>query len=73
MGEQFEEWRVTGTPGGGYPIYDFVWSPDRNPHLGDPEEAARHFVNMLTERHAWKDGPHLWSRRVARGDWENIQ
>lgn len=68
----FEEWRVTGTPGHGYPPYDFTWSPMRNPHLGDnPEQAARGFVAAIESAGgAWDDGPHLSRRTVTVTDWE---
>lgn len=72
--EIFEEWRVTGDPGEGYPKYDFVYSPDRNPHLGDPEQMARKFMAMLAERTPpWLDGPHLSKRVVRRTQWEEVE
>lgn len=72
--ETFDEWRVTGNPGHGYPLYDFTWSPDRNPHLGDPEAGARGFVELITAHHAdpWDAGPHLHHRRVTRTPWKKV-
>lgn len=70
--ETFEEWRVTGDPGYGCTPYEFVWSPDRNPHLGDPEAAARAFVAAHERGPSvrWVDGPHLSHRAVTRTAWE---
>ena len=74
----YEEWRVTGQPnafrGVEFPPYEFVWSLRINPHLGDPEQAAREFVAGMA-RHAdrcgtWTDGPHLHHRTVTVTDWE---
>lgn len=64
--EAFTEWRVTGEPGPGYPSYTFVYSPDRNPRLGDPETAAREAMNVPIP---WTAGPHLSMRWVVRGPW----
>lgn len=72
--ETFEEWRVTGQPRGLAPgvRYDFTWSPERNPHLGDAETAARHFVGIAHVT-PWADGPHLSKRTVTRTAWEEVQ
>jgi hypothetical protein len=70
----FEEWRVTGRPGQGYPPYEFTWSLLRNPHLGDPETGARGFFSTIpafTER--WEDGPHLSRRTVTVTEWEAVE
>jgi hypothetical protein len=68
----YEEWRVTGDPGQGFPPYEFTWSPARNPHLGDdPETGARGFIALLQAHHeTWIDGPHLHKRTVTVTDWE---
>lgn len=69
----FEEWRVHGHPDAACPPYDFVWSLQRNPHLGDPEEAARSFFENLRTWAQWEEGPTL-SRRVVRiSDWESVE
>jgi hypothetical protein len=68
----YEEWRVTGLPGQGYPPYAFTWSLLRNPHLGDPETGARGFMATIpafTEH--WEDGPHLSHRTVTVTAWED--
>ncbi|MBM0235944.1 hypothetical protein JNW88_00380 [Micromonospora sp. ATA32] len=72
-GQTFEEWRVTGDPGGGYPPYEFTWSPMRNPHLGDPERGARGFLAAIESVGGrWADGPHLSRRTVTVTDWEEV-
>lgn len=72
--EEFEEWRVTGDPGDGYPKYDFTWSPDRNPHLGDPESAARTFAAAVRMHVTpWKAGPDLSMRWVKRSKWRQVE
>lgn len=70
--ETFEEWRVTGKPGGNYPPYDFTWSPARNPHLGDPERAARQFAEMTSAVGAWIEGPRLSRRPVTVSEWVEV-
>jgi hypothetical protein len=70
--EEFEEWRVTGCHGEGDEPYDFTWSPDRNPHLGDPEAGARKFVAKVNEYGGWSDGPHLSMRAVSRTPWQPV-
>ena len=71
--DQFEEWRVTGQPSHGFPDYNFTWSPDLNPHLGDPETAARAFAGRIRHSEfAWTDGPHLHRRTVTRTDWAPV-
>jgi hypothetical protein len=70
--ETFEEWRVTGQPALGWNGYDFTWSPERNPHLGDPELAARSFVAAIAKEGGWESGPHLHRRRITRTAWEPI-
>lgn len=72
--EEFEEWRVTGDPGHGFPYYGFTWSPDRNPQLGDPETAARTFVAGIAKLPTrWVDGPHLSMRQVKRSKWRDVE
>lgn len=69
---EYQEWRVTGTPGGAFERYDFTWSPLRNPHLGDPERAARGFVALIKSANGgtpWEDGPHLSHRTVTVTEW----
>lgn len=69
----YEEWRVTGTPGKGYPPYSFTWSPgvDRFPRADDPEREARGFVALFEDSGTtWADGPHLHKRTVTVTDWE---
>lgn len=68
----FDEWRVTGSPGAGYPPYDFTWSKRRNPHLGDPVQGARAFMATVGAREgsSWEDGPHLQHRTVTITEWE---
>lgn len=68
--QTFEEWRATGNPGGGYPPYEFTWSPMLNPHLGDPERGARAFAAAMSDK--WDDGPHLRRRTVTVTGWENV-
>jgi hypothetical protein len=69
----YEEWRVTGQLDGGFPPYNFTWSPWRNPHLGDPEAAARGFVALIRSHHGtWDDGPHLSYRTVTVTDWRPV-
>lgn len=62
----YEEWRVTGQPGRGYPPYEFTWSTLRNPHLGEAEGAARAFMAQELD---WDDGPHLHRRTVTITEW----
>ena len=74
----FEEWRVTGQPGSGYPPYEYVWSRRITPDLADPEAPARAFVaNVETGparsggiRTPWVDGPHLSKRTVVISEWD---
>lgn len=62
----YEEWRVTGDPGEGYPPYAFTFSPGRGD--ADPEAAARKFVKLMHAGHGrWLDGPHLHKHTVT--DW----
>jgi hypothetical protein len=67
----YEEWRVTGRIDGD--PYEFTWSPFRNPHLGEPEPAARGFIALVASRDAWTDGPHLHKRTVTVTDWEAVE
>lgn len=64
----FEEWRVTGDPGGGFPLYEFTFSPMRADP--DPEAAARGLVALIAETGGWPDGPHLHSRTVTVTAWK---
>jgi len=69
----YEEWRVTGDPGQGYPPYDFTWSKRLNPHLGDPEHGAHRFAEMIRGTPPpWMDGPHLSRRTVVVGEWTEV-
>jgi len=68
----YEEWRVTGQPDGGYPPYDFTWSPFRNPHLGECEAGARGFVAGIRKYGTWPDGPHLSRRTVTVTEWREV-
>ncbi len=76
MSEQadtYEEWRVTGKPGAGYPPYSFTWSRRLQPNAStEPEAAARAFLRMLADQHVppWEDGPHMHRRTVVIGEWE---
>lgn len=66
----FEEWRVTGEPGRGYPPYRFTWTADADSYgsqCPDPESAARSFVEAVRD---WDNGPHLHRRTVTRTEWE---
>jgi hypothetical protein len=65
----YEEWRVTGDPGNGYPPYDFVWSRRVNPQLGEPEAAARAF---MAHPWNWDGGPTLSRRTVVVGPWTDV-
>jgi hypothetical protein len=67
----FDEWRVTGDPGDGFPPYNFTWSPLRN-DLGDPETEARAFVALIHSHGRWPDGPHLHRRTMTVTDWEPV-
>jgi hypothetical protein len=66
----YEEWRVTGRPGGAFPLYVFTWSPVRGDD--DPERAARGFIKLIQAHDAsgqmW---PHLHKRTVTVTDWED--
>lgn len=66
----YEEWRVTGDPGGGFPPYNFVWSPFRNPGLGEGEAEARGFMKLIESHGGWPDGPHLHHRTLTVTEWE---
>lgn len=66
MNEQWDEWRVTGDPGGEFGAYSFIWSKARGHE--QPESAARLFMR-LKDREPWKDGPHLHRRTVTVTDW----
>ena len=71
MSTTYEEWRVTGEPGHGFPTYDFTYSLRSNPRGKDPEAAARAFMAHLNGVvDSWDDGPHLSHRTVTEGDWE---
>lgn len=67
---EYEEWRVTGEPGHGYPTYEFVWSPLINPQLGDAKEAALAFIEKIWIRDDWLIGPYLSHRTVTVTDWK---
>jgi hypothetical protein len=69
---EYWEYRATGCSREGDEPYAFTWSPDHNPHLGDPETAARHFVAKVNEHGGWWDGPHLSRRKVTRTGWEVV-
>jgi hypothetical protein len=65
----YEEWRVTGQPGGGYPPYEFVWSRRLRPAAeDDPEAAARRFIEVVGPE-SWAGGPYLSRRTVVISDW----
>lgn len=64
----YEEWRVTGKVRG--EDYDFTWSKLRNPHLGDPEQAARNFAEKIAVE--WDDGPHLHRRTATITLWSLV-
>lgn len=67
----FEEWRVFGEPGEGYPPYDFIWTCGgdwgRGQQSDDPQRDARAFFRLLTQpgRKRWKSGPWLYRRVVT--------
>jgi hypothetical protein len=67
----YEEWRVTGEPGPGYPSYAYTWSRRRQPDLVDPEGAARRFVAKMQP--TWDDGPHLHRRTVTIREWRPVE
>jgi hypothetical protein len=70
----YDEWRVTGDPGGPYGLYEFVWDPARHEN---PEAEARGYMALLRDRIAatgsrqWADGPHLHKRTVTVTDWQD--
>lgn len=68
-GEVREEWRVTGDPGGSFPLYDFTF---RQPQHVDPEKAARGFVALMRDHDNWVDGPHLSHRTVTESRWSEV-
>jgi hypothetical protein len=68
----YEEWRVTGEPGNGYPAYDFTWSRRQTPDQ-DPEKAARSFIELIADGIGWQDGPHLSRRTVTETEWEPVR
>jgi hypothetical protein len=61
----YEEWRVIGHPGPGFPPYTYTWSQ----HHGDPERAARGFMALIADHERWADGPHLHKRTVTVTEW----
>lgn len=62
--QTYVEWRVTADPD-----YEFIWSPLRNPHLGDAEAAARRFVEQVaTSGHL--TNVKLAQRTVTIDQWE---
>lgn len=65
----YEEWRVTGDPGDGYPPFTFTFSPIRGDE--DPEQSARGFVRLVNDVSDWTDGPHLHKRTVTVTDRED--
>lgn len=68
----YEEWRVTGDPGEGFPPYEFVWSPLRNPDHATEGE-ARGFVRLIESVGGWPDGPHLHKRTVTVTEWQEVE
>lgn len=66
----YEEWRVTGDPGGGFPPESFTWSPVGPPAWEFPESEARNFMRLIESVGGWPDGPHLHRRTVTVTDWE---
>ena len=67
----YEEWRVTGNPGEGFPPYTFTFSPIRGDQ--DPEKSARGFVALVRDVSDWADGPHLHWRTVTVTDWQETE
>lgn len=70
-----EEWRVTGSPGQGFPLYDFTFGNPTRLAMGedgDPEAAARAFMAPILQRGTWVDGPHLSMRSITETDWVEI-
>jgi hypothetical protein len=72
----YTEWRVHGVPDVVGEPYEFVWSELLNAHLGDAEEAAKNFRNMIDEapdkwpgRKRWIEGPFLSRRTVSITEW----
>lgn len=73
MSTTYEEWRVIGDPGPGYPPYEFTWSRLRQPDR-DPEEHARGFMALAERtRDRWADGPYLQRRTVTVTDWQPVR
>lgn len=69
---RYEEWRVTGDPGHGYPPYEFTWSTWTDPDR-DPGQAARAFISEVADhKGGWVDGPHLSRRTVTVTEWEPV-
>lgn len=66
----YEEWRVTGDPGGGFPPESFTWSPVGPPAWEFPESEARNFMRLIESVGGWPDGPHLHRRTVTVTEWE---
>ena len=66
----YEEWRVTGDPGEGFPPYSFTWSTRG---YGEPEVEARSFARTIRVYDNWRDGPHVHKRTVTVTDWEQIE
>lgn len=67
----YEEWRVTGEPGEGYPPYEFTFSPVRGE--SDPEAKARGFVALIgSVGEVWAVGPHLHRRTVTVTEWAEV-
>jgi len=68
VSEQWDEWRVTGDPGGEFGAYSFIWSKARGDE--QPEVPARLLMRRLEDQdEPWKDGPHLHRRTVTVTDW----
>lgn len=72
----YEQWRITGNPGPGFPPYAFTWTnqPDaRGRVTTDPEAEARDFTRLMREHDSWTDGPHLHKRTVTVTEWEQVR
>lgn len=67
----YEEWRVTGDPGEGFPPYTFTWSSVGPSAWEFPENEARNFVRLIQDHGGWPDGPHLLRRTVTVAEWES--
>jgi len=70
LGDVYGEWRVTAIDSDDRD-YDFTWSLLRNPHLGEPEDAARKFIAVVGESGSLRN-VRLMRRTVTIAPWEDV-